>query len=237
MARRSSRRTACARFCVIVVLVWGFYDLVRWEGLDGGQHTKLSWRWAPTAEQSFLAAHAGAAAGSAGGEHGAAEPPPVSAMAGDWPQFRGPGRDSRVVATRIRADWHQHPPVAKWRRRVGPGWSSMAIVGDRLFTQEQRGEDEAVVCYDAQSGQELWAHADRERFDEPLSGPGPRATPAFADGRIYSLGALGRLNCLDASSGLVSQRCRGREGRDTSMGFFGFTARSGWTGDRLRRQR
>src|SRR5207244_4892423 len=87
--------------------------------------------------------------------------------------------------------------------RAGPGWSSFAVVGNRLYTQEQRGEGEVVVCYDADSGAEVWVHQDKARFSEDLGGPGPRATPTFADGRIYALGATGRLNCLDAAAGRV----------------------------------
>ncbi len=102
------------------------------------------------------------------------------------------------------------PPTGKqtrrelWRHRIGPGWSSFAVVGNRLYTQEQLGEDEAVICYDAATGGELWSHRDAVRFTEPLAGPGPRATPTFHEGRIYALGAAGRLNCLDAATGEVT---------------------------------
>jgi outer membrane protein assembly factor BamB len=79
----------------------------------------------------------------------------------------------------------------------------MSVVGDRLFTQEQRGPEEAVVCYHADTGQQLWAHSDNARFSETVAGPGPRATPTFANGHLYTLGAAGKLNCLDAATGAV----------------------------------
>src|SRR5262249_48699848 len=122
---------------------------------------------------------------------------------GDWPEFRGPNRDGRRADVRISTDWGEHPPRQLWRHRVGPGWSSMAVIGDRLYTQEQRGQDEVVVCYNAQTGKELWAHADPARFDEVVSGAGPRATPTFHQGNIYALGGSGWLNCLDAATGKV----------------------------------
>ena len=57
------------------------------------------------------------------------------------------------------------PPRELWRHRIGPGWSSFAVVGNRAFTQEQRGDQEAVVCYDASTGVELWAHCDQAHRD------------------------------------------------------------------------
>jgi outer membrane protein assembly factor BamB len=101
----------------------------------------------------------------------------------------------------IDADWAASPPRELWRKPVGPGWSSFAVVGDRLYTQEQRGENEAVVCMEADTGKEIWAHLDDKRFSEPVAGAGPRATPTFHDGRIYAQGATGVLNCLDARTG------------------------------------
>jgi outer membrane protein assembly factor BamB len=77
----------------------------------------------------------------------------------------------------------------------------MAVVGDRVFTQEQVGDSENVVCLDAATGRTAWSHQDAARHDDGQSGPGPRATPTFADGRLFTLGATGILNCLDAVSG------------------------------------
>ncbi len=84
---------------------------------------------------------------------------------------------------------------------MGPAWSSMTVVADRLFTQEQRDEMEAVVCYEAASGREIWVHTDKARFEESVSGAGPRGTPTYAYGRIFALGGTGILNCLDAGTG------------------------------------
>jgi outer membrane protein assembly factor BamB len=88
-----------------------------------------------------------------------------------------------------------------WRTRIGPGWSSFCVVGDRIFTQEQRGDYEVVTAYDATTGVEVWEHRDETRFVEFISGVGPRATPTFADGRLYTTGANGTINCLDPQTG------------------------------------
>jgi outer membrane protein assembly factor BamB len=172
---------------VVVLLSWGFFLLVRHEGVDGNFTATFRWRWSPTDEwfsrtpQPLLEA--------------------VVLQPGDWPGFRGKDRDGRLTGVRIATDWSERPPRQLWRQRVGKGWSSFAVVGTRLYTQEQRGPREVVVCYDADSGTERWVHEDDARFNETLAGPGPRATPTFHEGKVYSQGATGKLNCLDAATG------------------------------------
>jgi outer membrane protein assembly factor BamB len=101
-------------------------------------------------------------------------------------------------------DWNEHQPKLAWRERVGPSWSTMIVVDGHVVTQEQRGDAEVIVCRDAVTGHEIWVHEDKIRFEEKLSGAGPRGTPTFADGRIYALGAKGKLNCLNAQTGEVA---------------------------------
>jgi len=97
---------------------------------------------------------------------------------GDWPEFRGPNRQGEVHGVQIATDWNAAPPKQLWRQKIGPAWSSVVIIGDRLFTQEQRGENEVVVCLDTATGHEIWSHEDAARF---FRRPGRRWTTRHTD--------------------------------------------------------
>ncbi len=201
IARRLSPVVQRAGFCAVILLVFGYFTLLRFDGLYAGQAGEMNWRWQPTSEQVFLAGHAGGSNGAAADETPAAaswQPQP-----GDWLEFRGPRRDGVLTGVRLGGDWNEQPPKLLWRERVGPGWSGMIVVDGHLVTQEQRGDAEVVVCRDAATGKETWVHEDAVRFEESLSGAGPRGTPTFADGRIFTLGGKGTLNCLKAPTGEV----------------------------------
>ena len=187
------RRVALA---ATILLACGGWTLVRTAGFTGDGDSDFSWRWAKTAEERLLAEAADVPITPPTAS--AAPEADLVAQAPEWPGFRGPGRDGSISGTRIATDWSASPPVELWRRPVGPGWSSFAVRGDLFYTQEQRGDDEAVSCYRVSTGEPVWRHDDAARFWESNAGAGPRATPTLHGGRGYTLGATGIVNALDA---------------------------------------
>jgi outer membrane protein assembly factor BamB len=185
---------------VLVLLIGlGWLLFVRVEGVDGSMAATFQPRWTVSAQKQAIADRQAARLSNPAAEQ-AANAQPIRLLPGDWPGFRGPNRDGRLARIRIATDWDKHPPTPVWRHRIGLGWSSFAVVGSRIYTQEQL-EKEAVVCFSADSGTELWSHQDEACFNEAMGGSGPRATPTFHDGKIYAQGATGILNCLDATTG------------------------------------
>ncbi len=131
------------------------------------------------------------------------------ASAQDWPQWRGPNRDGKVVGFTAPATWPQQF-TQKWKVEVGIGTDSTpALVGDRLYVFSRQGSDETILCLDAGTGKELWKNA----YACPaVTGPsasihsGPRSTPAVASGKVVTLGVTGIVSCLDAASGKLLWR-------------------------------
>lgn len=198
----SFRRTIVA--LLLAVCGFGFSTLLRCDGLWGDFSLGIHWRWQPSPEDRLLANQE--------------KPTPItlSSLAGTdidqgianpaWPGFRGSDRTGRQRGSQIASDWTANPPEQLWKIPVGPAWSSFAVAGPLLFTQEQRGPRETVVCYDANSGREVWTQQVEARFDDPLGGPGPRATPTLAQGGLFVLGAKGLLMRLDPKTGGVVWR-------------------------------
>ncbi len=173
---------------------------VRLDGFAGDGRMILVWRWTPGRQDSWNMA------GSPTND-GAMLVDLNRTTRHDWPAFRGLERSGVSAGVHLSRDWQRHPPRLLWRRTIGAGWSSFAVVGRYCVTQEQRGTRETVACYELYTGRQCWAHDDRTSFQEGTGGDGPRATPTIHKGRVYALGATGILNCLDGATGhLVWQR-------------------------------
>jgi outer membrane protein assembly factor BamB len=219
--RRLSSTPRRALLVVAMMIACGVFTLVRTGGITGDAKSDLHWRWTKTPEERLLAQAKDEPVTPASAPAPAQTPQtrapdqPVNAASpaapaqiqtepeAAWPGFRGPKRDGVVRGVHIETDWSQKPPAAIWRRPVGPGWSSFAVRGNLVYTQEQRGDEEEVSCYNLTSGKPVWRHGDPTRFYESNGGAGPRGTPTLTNGRVYTFGATGILNALDGRTGSV----------------------------------
>lgn len=125
------------------------------------------------------------------------------AVSSYWTDFRGPLRDGVYRQSEILTAWPAKGLPQVWKQPIGGGYASFVTGNGRAYTIEQRRDKEAVVAYDIATGRELWAHSYAAFFEESLGGPGPRATPTFHNGVIYSQGATGELRVLDAKTGAL----------------------------------
>jgi outer membrane protein assembly factor BamB len=122
----------------------------------------------------------------------------------DWPQWRGPNRDGLSPEVGLLKEWPATGPRVLWQVPVGRGFSSLAVAEGRVCTMMQESSadetQEAIVCWDAETGREQWRFRYSNRYDERF-GSGPRSTPAVAGGLVYAVGPTGIMHCLRGDSG------------------------------------
>jgi outer membrane protein assembly factor BamB len=135
---------------------------------------------------------------------------PTGARAfGDWPQWRGPNRDGAAADFNAPRSW---PGGLKeqWKVTVGVGHSSPLFVRDRIYVFARQGDEEVLLSLDAATGKEIW------RTGQPISyemhpaarahGKGPKSTPVYSNGKLYTLGITGVLSAHDARDGRLLWR-------------------------------
>jgi outer membrane protein assembly factor BamB len=125
----------------------------------------------------------------------------------DWPQWRGPDRNNKVAQFTVPSAWPKEL-AQKWKTTVGLGDATPALVGDKVYAFTRQGGDEVILCLEAASGKVVWQDKyPAQAVSGPAGGhPGPRSTPAVADGKVCTLGVGGVLSCLDAADGKVVWR-------------------------------
>lgn len=172
------------------------FALVRRVEFSGDMVPSLDFRWSP-ARGEILKTHRDRMVALS------PETRPIdltNVSATDVTEFRGSGRKGHYEGPALDLNFST-PPQPIWRQPIGGGYAAFVVVGDIAITMEQRGTDEAIVCYDARTGQEIWKHAYPALFSETLGGDGPRTTPTLHNGKVYALGAAGHLVCLDGATG------------------------------------
>ena len=196
---RFRARTRLVGLAIVILSGLALKGTLRVDGtINGTGLPRLVWR----------GSHSDATPPTASPAETAQKPVHAAALPGleDSAQFLGPDRTGVLPIARFSTNWNTQAPRELWRRPIGLGWSSFAVVGGRAWTQEQVGDDERVTCLNVATGQTLWNHSERTRFSEWQGGDGPRATPTVQDGRVYAMGGTGILLCLDAATGRLVWR-------------------------------
>ena len=129
----------------------------------------------------------------------------VSIQAEDWPQWRGPQRTGLSQETGLLTEWPKDGPKLLWERKdIGDGYSTPAVVGDRVYLMANREGKEYVVALAVKDGAEVWSTAvGKVGRNEGPQYPGTRSTPTVEGDRIYVLGSDGDLACLKKDKGEV----------------------------------
>jgi outer membrane protein assembly factor BamB len=123
----------------------------------------------------------------------------------DWPQWRGPGRDGISKETGLLKEWPADGPKLLWQvKDLGQGYSTPAVVGERLYVMGNRGTaDEFVETRNVANGKQVWSTRIGKvgNPDQQPSYPAARSTPTIDGEFLYALSSDGDIVCLDVASG------------------------------------
>jgi len=128
----------------------------------------------------------------------------VDASGEDWPRWRGPRGDGTWNAPKLPATFPPDGPRRVWRREIGGGYAGVVVADGRVITMDRPTEPperERVLCFDHDTGRTIWTHTYPAEYGDMAYDNGPRAAPTMFDSRVYTLGAVGHLYCLDAATG------------------------------------
>ena len=128
---------------------------------------------------------------------------PGSGFSADWPCWRGPTHNGISTEADWSWNWGTNGPPVLWRAHVSRGFSSFAVVNNRVYTLGNTNKTDTVFCFDAATGKVLWQHS-YPCDPQPLSYEGgPSSTPAVYGRYVYTFSKEGHLFCLDNDTGKV----------------------------------
>ena len=157
---------------------------------------------------------------------------PALAMGADWPQFMGPNRDGVSAEKGLLTDWPESGPKELWRKELGPAFSGLAVVGDRLYSATSDDEFDYAICLDADTGKQIWRTAIGPVWENSF-GNGPRTTPTVDGGAVYVMSGQGHLAALDAEDGRLLWSSDLKERYGLEQLHFGFSTTPFVSGDLL----
>lgn len=172
---------------------------------------------------------------------------PAAAAADDWPQWMGPKRDNVWYEKGLLEKFPAGGPKVVWRTKVAIGYAGPAVADGTVFVHSYQTKDdvkvanfqmkkstgvERVVALDAKTGKPKWEH--KYPVEYRISYPsGPRCTPTYDGGKVYTLGAVGDLKCFEAATGKVVWEKNLPEEFKTRPVIWGYAAHPLIDGDRL----
>lgn len=166
--------------------------------------------------------------------HAAPKPLDKSAVTEDWPCFLGPRHNEFSGETKLLQKFPPGGPALVWEMKKGEGYAEPAVVGDRLILFHRIGDNEVVECLDAATGNRFWSFAYPTAYQDRYGYcNGPRSSPAVADDRVFTIGAEGKLHCLDLKTGQVWWKRDLMAEFKLRQNFFGVGASPLVEGDRL----
>ena len=129
-----------------------------------------------------------------------------SALADDWPQWQGPGRDAVSKERGLLKEWPKAGPQLVWKiKALGGGYSSPSIAAGRIFGMSNRGDGEVVWALSEKDGKELWATRLGPDIKQsmPQGKEGPGCTPTVDGEQLYVEGLAGDVACLQVQDGKI----------------------------------
>ena len=173
---------------------------------------------------------------------------PSALLADDWPQWLGPKRDSIWRESAIVDAFPATGPKFLWKAPIGSGYAGPALAEGKVFVTDhmprvtgkrsdkpaaEEPDNERITCLDEKTGQQIWQHHYECSYEGMGYPSGPRATPVVKDGRVYTLGGMGDLLCLNASDGKVVWSVNFVRDRGARVPVWGFAAHPLLDGQKL----
>lgn len=151
--------------------------------------------------------------------HRPPKPLPKDAVTHDWASFLGPSHNAVSTETRLS---RVLPPPLVWEFAKGTGYASPAVAGNRLVFVHRLANDEIVECLHPETGARHWQFRYATAFEDRYGyNNGPRSSPVIDGERAYTLGAEGKLHCLELGSGKVVWKRDLRAEYKVPQDFFG----------------
>jgi outer membrane protein assembly factor BamB len=132
----------------------------------------------------------------------------ADAVTTDWPCFLGPMHNAFCTETQLAADLNVSPPKLVWEMKKGTGYAAPALSDGKLVLLHRVGEQETIDCLDPLTGDRYWRFAYPTTYEDRYGYcDGPRASPVIAEGKVFAIGAQGKLHSVKLSTGqLLWQR-------------------------------